>query len=120
MTSKERTETNEDAAVLARDKSAQFDHRLWTFTFPALHNGVNPRGVVLVAEPVGEKGIFQEIAITAVLGDKRIADITVGIDETGEVRALITSDGDGDGDHPISVYPERSKLNAIKRILDGD
>jgi hypothetical protein len=82
------------------------------FEFPAQNAGNNPKGIVLRAEPTGDSSIYQEIAVRAFRKGKAIADILVGLDQNGNLRVLVTADGDGNGDHAFAVYPE-------KRIGEG-
>jgi hypothetical protein len=77
------------------------------FEFPARNAGKNPKGIMLRAEPTGDPGNYQEIAFRAFRKAKATADFLVGLDQGGNLRVLITADGDGDGDHAIAVYPEK-------------
>jgi hypothetical protein len=73
----------------------------------AMNEGKNPRGIVLEFEETGDPGIYQEQRISAMKGEECVADVLVQVDKDGEVRVLITSGGEGDGDHSIAIYPER-------------
>ena len=84
--------------------------------FPALHQSHNPQGIVLRAERTGDAGIYQEISVQALKAGKPVADILVGLDEHGELRVLITSDGDGESDHAIAVYPSRPKNKMVEEF----
>lgn len=78
------------------------------FEVYALHGGTNPREIMLEASTAGDPGVFHEINVSAHIGERCIADIVIGIDESGEVRILSTVCGHGENDHTIAVYPERS------------
>ena len=84
------------------------------FEFPARYDGKNPRKIILHAEPLCGDEPYQEIAIQAKLPDGTlVADIVFGVNDAGEVRAICTTGGDGDGDHDIAVYPERNVSAAV-------
>jgi len=42
-----------------------------------------------------------------------IADVFVGLCDTGEVRVLLSLEGDGDA-HQLAVYPERKRKDAVE------
>ena len=87
------------------------------FTFEAMNHAQNPRGIHLTAEPVGDDSLYQEIAVSATLpsnaGKPRIADVNIGLTGDGELRILITTGNDGDGDHDIAIYPQRPHDQAV-------
>lgn len=80
----------------------------------ALYDGKNPRNIFLEAEETGDPDIYQEIRVGAFKSRDCVADILVGLNDRGEVRVLITTEGEGDGDPAIAVYPERSLREAIE------
>lgn len=49
-----------------------------------------------------------------------VADVVVGLDDSGELRILVTTDGDGEQHHGIAVYPERAGPLAIEVIEEAD
>lgn len=84
----------------------------------AVYDGNSSRGVKLEAAFTGDPGEYQEIRVDAYgappgvrLGSKLecLAGVVVGVDALQEVRVLITTKGEGDGDHHVIVYPERSE-----------
>lgn len=86
-----------------------------------IHEGENPHGVTAEAVVTGQGDAFREIRVSAFAGDGHcIGDVLVGLNEQGELRALVTTDGDGDGDHAIAVYPERPGPMAIEIIEDAE
>lgn len=82
--------------------------------FKAYHEGKNPKGIMLRAEPSGTKNQYQEIAINASIGNQIIADILIGLDEKGNLRILCTADSHVD-EHAISIFPETSTKKMIKK-----
>lgn len=73
----------------------------------ALNNGENPDGIVLEAEQLGDPGVYQEIGVSAIKGSECVAFAVVGLDPNNEVRVSLTTDGNGYGDQPLSIYPCR-------------
>jgi len=86
------------------------------FEFPALNGGKNPKRIVLRAEPSGDRGIYQEIAVRALRNGKAIGDVLVGLDDKGNLRVLVTADGDGDADHALALFPERGVADTVERL----
>ena len=84
--------------------------------FPAMNGGKNPKGITLRAEPTGDRGIYQEMAVRAFQDGKAIGDVLVGLDAKGDLRVLVTADGDGDSDHALALYPERTAENMVEKI----
>lgn len=84
------------------------------FEFLALFQGENPRAITLRAEPTGDPGIYQEIAVQARVNGKTIADILIGLNERGEVRVLTTSQGEEE--HKLAIYPERPYPAMVEQI----
>lgn len=82
--------------------------------FTALHSGQNPNQIRIRVERRGDAGIYHEVAIRGLKLGKAMADVLVGLNEKGELRVLVTSDGDGDGDHAIAVYPERPRGQMVE------
>ncbi len=89
--------------------------------FSLAHEGNNPRGISAeVAASVGAEN-YREIMGSAYAPDGRcIGDVVIGLNEKGDLRVLVTTDGDGEGDHGIAVYPERAGPLAIEVIEDAD
>lgn len=82
----------------------------------ALNNGENPDGIVLEAEQLGDPGVYQEIGVSAIKGSECVAFAVVGLDPNNEVRVSLTTDGNGYGDQPLSIYPCRP----LKRCIESD
>ncbi len=80
----------------------------------AIHLGTNPQGLRLEASLTGDWGIFQEIRISAFKGDGCVGDVLVGLNDKGELRVLVTTDGDGDEEHPVAVFPQRRLDEAVE------
>lgn len=95
--------------------STKFDSR-GSFSFPAMHTGENPQNIILKAETSGDAGIYQEIAVAAFIKDECIADILVGLNNKGELRVILTANGEGDGDKRIAVYPQRPEAAAVEHF----
>jgi len=74
-----------------------------------MNNAKNSKGIVPRAEPSGDAGSYQEIAVRAFRKGKTIAYILVGLDRCGNLHVLVTANGDGDGEHAVAVYPEKPK-----------
>lgn len=86
----------------------------------AMHSGLNPQGVRLEGSLTGDPGIYQEMRISAFKGEECIGDVLVGLDENGELRVMVTADGDGDDEHQVHVFPQRPAEDAVvldKRII---
>lgn len=84
-----------------------------------LHNGANPQGIMADAEITGDAGIYNEIRMSAY--DKEgncIGDVLMGLDEKGELRVLLTTGGDGDGDHSVAIYPTRNIEHDALELMD--
>ncbi len=83
--------------------------------FSLLHGGSNVFGYTAEARRTGDPNEYHEVRVSVFGGEQHrcIADILVGLNESGEVRALVTADGDGDSDHCIAIYPQRPKDRAI-------
>ncbi|MCK5307118.1 MAG: hypothetical protein KAJ73_00770 [Zetaproteobacteria bacterium] len=80
-----------------------------------LHNGANPHDIRADAEVTGDVGLYNELRMGAYGPDGEcIADVLMGLDEHGELRVLITTDGKGEEDHNIAVYPLRDVNQAIQ------
>ena len=56
-------------------------------------------------------------AIRAFRGSNAIADILVGLDIHGNLRVICTSNGEGDGDHAIALFPELPADEMVKRTV---
>lgn len=86
----------------------------------AMHSGLNPQSIRLEGELTGDPGIYQEMRISAFKGDECIGDVLVGLNEAGELRVMVTTDGEGDGDHQVLVFPQLPAEDAVvfdKRII---
>lgn len=82
--------------------------------FELMHSGANPLRYQAEAIRTGDAGIYEEVRISVFdCSDSCVADTLVGLTEAGELRVLVTSDADGDGDHRIAVYPTRSADTAV-------
>lgn len=67
-------------------------------------------------EKAGEWPIYTELAVvyTNVWTKKRVADVYITVDRvTLEPKILITTNGDGDGEHQIVVRPLLPKHKAV-------
>jgi hypothetical protein len=84
------------------------------FMFPSVHSGKNPHDIWIKAEPSGDPGLYQEIAVSANIRADCIADVIVGLNEHGELRVLLTMANQGDGDKKIAVFPQRHIGAAIE------
>lgn len=85
------------------------------------HDGGNSRSLMVEAAVTGQGEAFREIRVSAFASDGRcIGNIVVGLNEQGELRALLTADGEGNSDHAIAVYPERPGPMAIEIIEDAE
>jgi hypothetical protein len=43
-----------------------------------------------------------------------VADVLIGLSPEGELRVLLTTDCEGEGDHEIAVFPLRQRAFAIE------
>ena len=107
----------------ARTRTPDPFRRSKPFAFSARNAENDPKAIMLRAEPTGDPGIYQEIAVRAFCKERAIADILVGLDQEGNLRVLVTADGDGNADHALAVYPEKpigegyvEELNISQRI----
>ena len=81
----------------------------------ALYQGKNPRGMKFVAEESGDPGTYQELRVGAFLPDGNcLADVLLTLDKKGQVRVFITTEGGGDGDHELCIYPEKPTSEAVE------
>lgn len=63
-------------------------------------------GFTAFSEIVGDPGVYDEIAIIIKDGNgEAVADILIQIDENLQPRVLLTTSGDGYGDHTVAVSP---------------
>lgn len=77
------------------------------------HSGVDAQ---LTAEMAytGDAGVYDEARVSIVNATGEcVADLVVGLDTSGELRVLATANSDGDGDHPIAIYPLRGIVDAV-------
>jgi hypothetical protein len=56
------------------------------------------------------------MAVRAFQDGKAIGDVLVGLDAKGDLRVLVTADGDGDSDHALALYPERTAENMVEKF----
>jgi len=87
------------------------------FEFAVKNGGQNPKAIKLRAEPSGEGTSYQEIAVRAFRGSEAIADIVVGLDTHGNLRLVCTANGEGNGDHAITLFPELPVDQMVKRAV---
>lgn len=87
--------------------------------FPLLHSGNAHAGLVAEMERSGDAGVYSEARL-GVLNPARecVADVLVGYSESGELRILLTTGGDGEGDHSHAFFPMRPTNMAVERF-DG-
>ncbi len=69
----------------------------------------------LTASTTGDADIYKEMAVSI---NRRsdgvcVADIYFSATEDGEPKVLVTTDGEGDGDHNITIYPLRPIKEAV-------
>lgn len=81
--------------------------------FIAMHDGKNPQKVMFSIERTGDPGVYNEVGIAAIGNNQCVAYILIGINEAGEVRILTTSNEEGDGDHTVAIYPQRSGQDIV-------
>lgn len=78
------------------------------------NNGMNVGDYQVEARYTGDPGINDEARISVLHGTECVADVLVGLTETGEPRVLVTTGGDGDGDHTVKLYPLRTLKDAVE------
>ncbi len=100
-------EKTKDIAEFKKVKPAEFN---------PLHSRQNPNNLRLRIERTGDPGIYHEVAVRGFKDGKPIADILVGLNEQGELRVLITSDGDGESDHAIAVFPQKPREQMVEKF----
>lgn len=90
---------------------------------PLIWQGKNPMGLeaqgsVETNDPDNQG--YLEVAICCYRKNERsgeeelIADILVGLCEKGDIRVLVTTNSEGDGDHNIAIYPMRPTELAVE------
>ena len=106
----------ETSAFNQADAKAQFAQQCKRgTTFRAANNELNPRGLVIQSCPSGDPGFYHEMAVSVYDAKGRcLADLNIGLSDTGEVRIFATAEGQGDGDHLITIYPERARAGAVE------
>jgi len=90
--------------------------------FSLMYSGNNPNGYIAEASRTGDTGIYEEVRISVFNPNRDntcVGDVLVGLTKSGELRALVTANGDGDGDHRIAVYPLRPADQAVE-LSDRD
>ncbi len=102
----------------ARSKGGSFNSAK-AFEFPARNSGKNPKAIRLRAEPSGDGTTYREIAVRAFRGPKAIADMLVGLDAHGNLRVVCTANGEGDGDHAVTLFPELPAADMVKQGTCG-
>lgn len=83
-----------------------------------LKHGGKSFGYVAEAARTGDDGIYDEVRIGVFKSDAPnvcVADVLVGLTEDGEIRFLATTDGEGDGDARVAIYPQRRHDQAVDR-----
>ena len=70
-------------------------------------------GYTAVAEKSGEPGVYDEIRVGIFKGEECVGDVLFTLTENGEPAALLTTDGDGEGDHSLIWFPLRDSDSAI-------
>jgi len=90
---------------------------------PLRYQGNNPQEIRVEAEVEynpGEGGRdYQELRISFFKGvDSKqcVADVFIGLNEHGEIRILTTTNGEGEGDHSLAIYPLRPLDHAFERF----
>lgn len=79
------------------------------------HAAANPQGLVAEFGQTGDSGIYDEVRVSVLRPDGLcIGDVLVGLNEKGELRVLVTANADGDGEHPIAIYPQRPLDSAVE------
>jgi len=89
--------------------------------FDLLNDGKNPGSYTADASRSGDRDIYNEVRIGIYKdnGQECVADMLVGLDSTNmEPRVLVTTGGNGDGEHTFAIYPLRTPDESVKRI-DG-
>ena len=94
--------------------------------FSLCHTGNNPESFTAEAgrtgdyEPDTGRSIYEEVRIGLFRGDSTdcVADILVGLTETGEPRVIVSADGNGDS-HAFALYPMRKADVASERWGDN-
>lgn len=83
--------------------------------FTILSNGVNPHGYTTEATHIGETGLYDEVRVDVFNAENVcVSDIIIGISLEGEPRILLTTDGQGDDDFALQVFPLRAVTDAIE------
>lgn len=84
--------------------------------FRLMHSGTNPHHYEAEAARTGDAGVYEEVRISVFDRNAScVADALVGLTEDGEVRVLVTTDGNGDNEHQIAIFPTRGADTAIER-----
>lgn len=84
-------------------------------TFRMSNDRKNPHGYTVEAGRSGDDGIYDEMRVSILNpeGDC-VGDALIGLTPEGEPRVLVTAGGDGDGEHPVAVYPLRDAEVAVE------
>lgn len=104
-----------DEAVTCEQPGAQSAELGRIEPFLMRYEGKSFSGFVLEATRSGDPGSYDEARMSVLNSVKDcVADVLVGLSPEGEPRVLVTTEGDGDGDHSITIYPLRDRENAVK------
>ncbi len=82
-------------------------------TIDAAYESQNPQSIQLAVELAGDWDEYKEIRVLADILIGIVVGLQSDIKTQGEVRVLITTNGAGDDDHHIAIYPQREQENAI-------
>lgn len=84
---------------------------------PVICDG-KPSKYRLEAEITGDKGIYDELRVAFIdENDEVVADVYFLVDEEGNPQVLLTTDGDGLGDHRIAVNPLLPAEDAVMKLV---
>ncbi|MFP3637664.1 hypothetical protein [Paraburkholderia sp. SIMBA_054] len=67
----------------------------------------------LEASFTGDVGLYDEARMSVHKGEDCVADVLVGLSESGELRVMLTTDAMGDGDHSVEIFPLRPHDDAV-------
>jgi hypothetical protein len=95
-------EIDQDGRVKASEQASD------RISVTAAYEGENRRGIRFEADRDGDPGIYDELRVGAFEGDRCIADVLIGLSPDHEVRLLLSGNGEGESDHVLAVYPERT------------
>lgn len=85
--------------------------------FKMANDGKNPENYVIEAGRSGDEGLYNEFRVSILDKDGEcVGDTLIGLNEAGEPRVLVTTDGEGDGAHQIAVFPLREANEAVQLL----